>query len=91
MLPIAVVCQDLRRMFLGAFHVLGYVGMVLLLGRRSVIQGLGVNMRIVGVQLDGIHLSHWIHHVIHSVEMDMLWVQRSVREEGMDVMIIVNA
>ena len=40
--------------------------------------------------VDGILLHHPNHHVIHSVGMGMLLVQRSVRLEGLDVMMNVD-
>ena len=45
---------------------------------------------IVDVEQDGILIHQGVNHVIHSVEMDMLWVQNNVREEGMDAVMNVH-
>jgi hypothetical protein len=76
---IVVVSMDGREEMGRAYHVWGYVGMVILLVERSVIQGLDVQVTIVDVHLDGIQMTQSTNHVIHSVGMDMLLVQNNVR------------
>ncbi len=43
------------------------------------IQGMDVQVIIVDVEQDGILIHNQFNHVIHSVVMDMLWVQSNVR------------
>ena len=68
-----------REEFQGVYHVQGYVGMEWLWGRRNVIQVQDVQVIIVDVEQDGILIHNQVNHVIHSVVMDIWWVQNNVR------------